>query len=237
MTGRPRKIDSNISENKEEIKVTNNQAKEKTQENVDIQKLIQDAIQKALSEQSKTYEEKIKTLENQIKIENENDIVLIPDNSKIEIRANISGKTILVENRGKVNVFLTLNGYKDIARISYEELCALMGKLYHLFKDGTIAITNILSDNRNVTLEKLIEDRNLTDTYFNKNKITPINIEDLFNDTKTSERDFENLVSNTPDLADTILEVAYVLYRKGLFKNNSKMNYLRQIFKKPNLFK
>ncbi len=238
------------SKKDKDVKEVNTENKLQSTSTIDIQKLIEESVSKALIEQSKKYQEEISILKKQfqeetktlINIETEikdddNEFVLIPDNTKIEIRTNLAGKTLLVENRGKTNVFIAMNGYGETARLSYDELCALMGKSNYTFKSGSVAITGIFSDNNKITLKKLIEDRNLVDTYLNKDKISPINVEDLFNDKKVSEREFEKLVNNTPDLADTILEVAYVLYRRGLFNNNSKMNYLRQIFKKPNLFK
>jgi hypothetical protein len=185
-------------------------------------------------------EKKNKELEKKLAVksnnDNNDDVLIIPDNARIEIKQNISGTLLLKENKGKINIYISLNKYGATARMSYEEINALYGTSPSLFTSGKVAITKIQCMDKRITLEEVIKDMLLEDIYLNKNKVSPLNIEDIFMD-KVSDRDFETLVSNSKEIIETIIDVANILYRIGKFNNNSKMNYLRQILARPNLFR
>ena len=69
---------------------------------------------------------------------------------------------------------------------------------------------------------------------FNK-KISPADIEYyLLEETDIAE--FTNKLHKSEDVLDTIINVSMVLYRKGQFNDNAKMNAIRQIAVKPKLF-
>jgi hypothetical protein len=204
---------------------------------VDINKLIQEALEKQKKELEKENSKKIKELEAQLAVKNtDNEILIVPNDAYIEIRQNIGGTLLLKENKGKIIVHIPLNKYRAVARISYEELNALYGAKPSLFTSGKAVITSVRCADKRITLQEVIKDLLLEDIYFNKDKVSPLNVEDIFTD-KVSDREFERLVSNSTEIIETILEIAYILYRKGAFNNNSKMNYLRQLLARPNLFK
>lgn len=157
----------------------------------------------------------------------------IPEHARVRLQTNVDGKFIINDTRGQ-SFFYELNGYGDSVTISFKELKNYYGKNYVLFTSGKLAITEVIVDTE-VELEDVIRDLNLTNIYYNEKKISPIDIEKLFSKEVTIE-EFENKVKNSNEVAETIVEVGYVLYRKGLFNDNSKMNFLRQQFRNPNLF-
>lgn len=164
-----------------------------------------------------------------------NKFKFIPDNTKVRIQSNIGGKFIFGEDRGKVRVFFQIDGFGESAVVSYEELRIFVSSKPTFVKKGHIAIVDVYSD-ADITLEDVINDLRLEKIYFSEDKINPILIESLFSE-ETSEKEFENKLNNSMDMAETVMEAGHVLYRRGLFNNNSKMNSIRQIFRKPNLFK
>jgi hypothetical protein len=103
-----------------------------------------------------------------------------------------------------------------------------------MFTTGSIAIVDVVSD-VDIEVEDVIQDLGLTKIYYNKDKVSPLEIEALFsNDTSIS--DFETKVKNSTEIYETIIEVAHVLYKRGAFTDNSKMNFLRQHFRNSVLF-
>jgi hypothetical protein len=102
-------------------------------------------------------------------------------------------------------------------------------------KKGQIAITDVYSD-EDIEIEDILKDLRLDNIYDCENKIDPRYLKDLLTD-KINEKDFMSLINNTPEMAETVVEIAYILYRKGLFNDNAKMNFLRQIYRNQNLFK
>jgi hypothetical protein len=214
---------NNTKENRE-TEQSNIKTPENNQSNIDIQEVIAKAVAEALEKQKKEFEFSAKKSRNKF----------VPDNARVRIETNIGGKFIISDTRGQ-NFFIELNGYKDGTTISFKDLKNFYGKSYKLFTSGKIVITDVVSD-VDIELEDVIKDLNLTKIYFDKNKISPIDIESIFYE-DVNLREFENKVTNSPEVAETILEVAYILYRRGTFNDNSKMNFLRQIFRNQNLFK
>ena len=245
MAGRPKKETTNLDEQQNKSAVVQ---ESKTSE-IDIDKLIKQVTQE-VSEKLKTeYEFKILELENKLnekpignsKIEsnikvNKNKFKFIPDNTKVRLKSNIGGLFTFNEDRGKVRSFFQIDNFGQGVTISFEELNLFISSKPSFIKKGMIAIVDAYSD-VDIEVEDIIKDLRLEDLYYNENRINPMRIEDLFDDNITSEKEFEIKLNNSMEMAETVMEAGYILYRRGLFTNNTKMNSIRQIFRNPNLFK
>lgn len=185
----------------------------------------------------KEYEDKIKDLEKSLKDKTmAKKYKYIPDHTKVRIESNVDGKFLFTEDRGKVRVFIQLDNFGDSAVVSYEELRTFYSSKPSFIRRGQIAITDVYSG-EDIELEDVLKDLRLEKIYSsNKNTIDPRYLKDLLTE-KVSEKEFQKLINNTPAMAETVVEVAYIHYRKGLFNDNAKMNFLRQIFRNQNLFK
>jgi len=228
-----------IKKNKTELKI-----KEKNNQDINVKDLIKQVTEQVTKEIEIKYETKIKKLEQSL-TNKENEIKniitakkkykFIPDYTKIRIQSNIDGKFLFTEDRGKVRVFIQLDNFEDSAVLSYEELRTFYSSKPNFIRKGQIAITAVYSD-EDIDIEDVLKDLRLEGIYMNNDKIDPRNIKDLLT-SKVNEKEFMNLINNTPEIAETVVEIAYILYRKGQFNDNVKMNFLRQIFKNQNLFK
>lgn len=217
-----KKNTENINKDTENNDTSIQNINEQTSTNID--ELIARAVAEALEKQKKDFESIGKKPRNKF----------VPENARVRIETNIGGKFIMSDNRGQ-NFFVELNGYKDSTTIIFKDLKNFHGRNYKLFTSGKVAITDVVSD-VDIELEDVIKDLNLTKIYFDNNRISPIDIETIFSD-NMGLAEFEKKVTNSPEIAETILEVAYILYRRGTFNDNAKMNFLRQIYRNPNLFK
>ena len=248
MAGRPRKVVTNPEESKE-IESNQTVTQETKTPEIDIDKLIKQITQEVSGKLKTEYEYKISNLEKKLsekivqesKVENKPKVNkpkfrFIPDNTKIRIQSNIGGLFIFSEDRGKVRVFFQIDNFGQSTIISYEELRIFLSSKPTFIRKGSIAIVDVYSD-ADIELEDVITDLRLDKIYYDENKISPMNIEDLFDDKLTSESEFEKKLNYSTDMAQTVLEASYILYRRGLFSNNTKMNSIRQIFRNPNLFK
>jgi len=235
--GRP----TSTGKNEEDKDIIVNQKQE-----IDIQALIKQVTEEVTKQVENKYENKInelkqsldnKTIElEQVTITNtKKKYKFIPDNTKVRIQSNVDGKFIFTEDRGKIRVFVQLDNFEDSAVISYEELRTMYSSKPSLIKKGQIAIIDVYSD-EDIEIEDILKDLRLDNIYDCKNKIDPRYIRDLLTD-KVNEKDFMSLINNTPEMAETVVEIAYILYRQGLFNDNAKMNFLRQIYRNQNLFK
>lgn len=213
-------------------------------QDIDIQLLIKQVTEQVTKDIESKYENKIKELEKSL--DNKNNEIkeitnskkkykFIPDHTKIRIQSNVDGKFLFTEDRGKIRVFIQLDNFEDSAVISYEELRTFYSSRPNFIRRGQIAITDVYSD-EDIDIEDILKDMRLENIYMNENKIDPRNIKDLLTDNIT-EKDFMSFINNTPEMAETVVEIAYILYRKGQFNDNAKMNFLRQIFRNQNLFK
>jgi len=228
-----------IKKNKTELKI-----KEKNNQDINVQDLIKQVTEQVTKEIEIKYETKIKKLEQSL-TNKENEIKniitakkkykFIPDYTKIRIQSNIDGKFLFTEDRGKVRVFIQLDNFEDSAVLSYEELRTFYSSKPNFIRKGQIAITAVYSD-EDIDIEDVLKDLRLEGIYMNNDKIDPRNIKDLLT-SKVNEKEFMNLINNTPEIAETVVEIAYIFYRKGQFNDNAKMNFLRQIFRNQNLFK
>jgi hypothetical protein len=253
----------NTTQNKSNSEKSVKEVVEKTV--VNQEDMIAKAIAKALELQAEKHNEELQTLKQEIaniKSENEEvisklvekqsndevinsadiavntitekpEFIFIPDETKIEIFTNISGITVLKETKGRCNVFLTLNGYKQSGRITFEELRAVFAKFRKMFESGEVAISRVYTQDKNIDLEAVIKDIGIEDLYLNNDIITPITIEQSL---KLQYEEFEKKFNKSKSLQTTICEVAVVLYKKGQFNDNQKMNLFRQYFRNPKLF-
>lgn len=238
MAGRPKK------ELEQEIK-TENKISE-----FDIKSLIQQVTEEVSLKLKSEYESKILDLENKLNEKTSNDIKeskiptdkpknkfkFIPDNTKVRLKSNIGGLFLFSEDRGKVRVFFQIDNFGQSATISFEELSIFISSKPSFINSGSIAIVDAYSD-VDIDVEDVIRDKRLEKLYFDETKINPMRIEDLFDDKITSEKEFEKKLNNSLEMSETVMEAGHILYKKGLFTNNTKMNAIRQIFRKPNLFK
>lgn len=216
---------------------------------IDIKNLIQQ-VTKEVSENLKVqYESKISELEKKLseketeisKVENNTKVnktkyKFIPDSTKVRLKSNIGGLFTFSEDRGKVRVFFQIDNFGQSATVSFEELGIFISSKPTFINKGMIAIVDAYSD-VDIDVEDIIRDKRLEKLYFDENKINPMEIEALFDDSITSEKEFEKKLNNSLEMAETVMEAGHILYRRGLFTNNNKMNIIRQIFRKPNLFK
>lgn len=218
----------------------------------DLKSLIEQVTQEVSTKIKAEYESKISDLENKLiekstEFSKENSTVettakpkskfkFIPDNTKVRLKSNIGGLFLFSEDRGKVRVFFQIDNFGQSATISFEELSIFISSKPSFINNGSIAIVDAYSD-VDITVEDVIIDKRLEKLYFDESKINPMCIEDLFDDKITSENEFEKKLNNSLEMAETVMEAGHILYRKGLFTNNTKMNHIRQIFRKPNLFK
>jgi hypothetical protein len=235
--GRP----ASTGKNEEDKDIIVNQNQE-----IDIQALIKQVTEEVTKQIEDKYENKINELKQSLDnktIELEQATItntkkkykFIPDNTKVRIQSNVDGKFLFTEDRGKIRVFVQLDNFEDSAVISYEELRTMYSSKPSFIKKGQIAITDVYSD-EDIEIEDILKDLRLDNIYDCKNKIDPRYIRDLLTD-KVNEKDFMSLINNTPEMAETVVEIAYILYRQGLFNDNAKMNFLRQIYRNQNLFK
>lgn len=171
-------------------------------------------------------------VENKVK----NKYKFIPDNTKVRIKSNIGGLFTFSEDRGKIRVFFQIDGYGQSVIINYDELRIFYSSKPSFINKGNIAIVDVYSDN-DITLDDLVVDLKLDKLYNDKSKVSPIEIEDLFNDKITSDEEFERKINKSLHLQETITETAYVLYKQGLFNNFTKMSVMKQVYSKPNLFR
>lgn len=239
MAGRPKKEITNIEN--EEIK------KEIKTPEIDIKILIQQITQEVSEKLKSEYESKISDLEKKINdkqesiVESDTKVIkskykFIPDNTKVRLKSNIGGLFTFNEDRGKIRVFFQIDNFGQSATISFEELSIFISSAPTFINNGSVAIVDAYSDS-DITVEDVIIDKRLEKLYFDENKINPMCVEDLFDDSITSEKEFEKKLNNTLEMAETVMEAGHILYKRGLFTNNTKMNTIRQIFRKPNLFK
>ncbi len=214
-----------------------------TNQEVDIKALIKQVTEEVTKQVEDKYEKKIEELkksldEKTVEIQQstlKKNYKFIPDNTKVRIQSNIDGIFHFTEDRGKIRVFIQLDNFEDSAVISYEELRTFYSSKPNFIRKGQIAITDVYSDG-DIEIEDILKDLRVDNIYGCENKIDPRYLADLLTN-KVNNNEFMSLINNTSEMAETVLEVEYILYRKGLFNDNAKMNFLRQIFRNQNLFK
>jgi hypothetical protein len=214
---------------------------------LDIQELIKQAVSSAVAQTQSEYENKIKELENQLTKPESEDISTdkkrtrkykyIPADCRVVIKSNISGLFTYHEDRGKNRLFIEIGDYGQTFELTYEEFSTFYTSQPQYFKRGQIAIIDVIADeNADITVEDIIENKQLQSIYFDENLINPMELEEIFTDVMTPDK-FEKLLKNSLHMAEPVLEVGCAMYKRGLFNSNAKMNVMKQVFKRPNLFK
>ena len=228
------KVDKVASE-ATDIKVENN-----VDNSVDIQKMIQDAVQQALSSVTAVHEEEkkkllqeVEELKSSVKEEptkkKSRQFSSVPADTIIEIRNNIGGKFIIEENKGRVPVFRTLDGYGETTELTYEELRSYWGNNHKFFDTGVLSIVAVHS--MEVTFDDVIHSLRLGNIY---NEEMPLDdIESIFN---KEYDDFVRILNKYDKIAYAILNVAMNMYKESRFSDISKINYMKQKFEMPQLF-
>jgi hypothetical protein len=191
---------------------------------------IQDIIAKAVAEALEKQAKEIAQTQTTTKPKKNK---YVPENARIRLESNDNGKIIISDQRGQ-NFFLELNGYKDNVTMSFKDLKNFHGKHYTMFNSGILTIVDIATD-ADIEVEDVIKDLGLTKIYYDPKKINPNEIEEVFT-SDCSITDFENKVRNSVEIAESIIAVAHILYKRGIFTDNSKMNFLRQHFRNSVLF-
>ena len=203
MAGRPKKETANLDEQQDKSAVVQ---ESKTSE-IDIDKLIKQITQEVTGQLKAEYESKITVLE--MKLGEQSKVIadpkvkinkpkfkFIPDETKIRIQSNIGGLFTFSEDRGKVRVFFQIDNFGQSTIISYEELRIFVSSKPSFIRKGSVAIVDVYS-NSGIELEDVITDLRLDNVYFDDNKISPINIESLFDDKLTTENEFEKKLTNS----------------------------------------
>lgn len=232
MAGRPKKN----NEVKKEVKT-----KKVKKNELSTEELIAQAVQEALRKQelefnkklNETLNEKPKTQKKIKPSQKKISRKFVPDNTKVMIQQNIGGKFIISERKGS-NFYIELNGYGDATPIAFKDLKNYHGRHNSFLRTGALIIVDVISEDESITIEDVVQDLNLQKIYDDDSRINPIDIEYYLIDEDLEE--FKTKIRNSLDLRDTILEVAYVLFRQGRFTNNEKMNVIREVFAKPQLF-
>ena len=237
MAGRPRKKDDTTSTKKKEVK--------KQETNVDIDKLVAEKVAEQMAkflanQQIENMKEKTevkeethrKTKPSLLKSKRRK---FVPDNTLVRVEQSIDGKFIIADNRGS-NYFIELNGYGDNTTMSFKDLKNYHGKHHSFLNKGKLKIIDVISESGEIEFEDVIQDLNLQRIYESENRISPLDIEYYLLD-EESLSEFTEKVRNSTEILETLIEVSNILYNRGEFNDNSKMDVLRQVSKNYDLFK
>ena len=195
---------------------------------LNVEELIAKAVAEALEKQKQELE-KEKPVEKTVVTKSKYKI--IPDSTKVRIKSNISGMFNWFEDRGKVRVYVQLFDAEQEQVLDYDEFRILSSKDF--LRKATLAIVDVYS-NDDITIEDVSRDVNVSNLY--EGEFVANDIEKLFDDSVSVEK-FSNYINSNKDVAETVLDVAYRLYRQGKFNDHAKMAFLRTGFNNPNLFK
>jgi len=234
----PKKTNTDLKDVEKDINKEVNVDIENTVKNIDA--ILEEKLSLALKGYEKKVEEKDKVileLQNKLleieKNDSEEEFVEIPDNTRIKIKSNTKGKLVFREDRGKIRVFVKFDKYGAPQNITYEELEILNSSSNHL-ENGRISIVKVMSNK--ISQKDVIESLGLEDIYYNDKCISPNEIEYLFSE-DVSVTEFRNYYNNSPELKRIIVEVAGILYKSNKFRDNNKMNVLREVLRKADLFR
>ena len=235
---------NNKADVKEEIKKENKEVEvniEKKEINIDelvALKVAEILAQKELENKKNNIpeiEEKITPVKKSIKpSERIRKRIFVPDNTLVRLEQNIDGKFIIKDDRGS-NYFVELTGYGDTTTMSFKDLKNFHGRNHTFLNKGKLKILDVVSENGEVDFEDVIEDLNLQKIYSDDKKINPIDIEYYLLE-EESLNEFSSKIRSSKEILEVIIEIANILYTKGEFNNNSKMDVLRQVSGNYDLF-
>ncbi len=172
----------------------------------------------------------------QVETQVEEDMVIIPENAKIEVSSNIVGTFILKDNIEHPTVNITFGKYGDKIRMTMAEAMAVARQKEKIFGFGMLAIKRVICDDKRVKLEHVYDELKVSDLYDGQDMLTPNNIDSLFKSEVTLE-EFTRKINARPQMYEIVLEIAYEKYRKGQFNDNAKMSFFRQKSNNDNLFR
>lgn len=159
----------------------------------------------------------------------------VPDSTLVRLEQSVDGKFIISDSRGS-NYFIELNGYGDSTTMRFKDLKNYHGKHHSFLNKGKLKIIDVVSESGEIEFGDVIQDLNLQRLYENESKISPLDIEYYILD-EESLTEFSDKLRNSTEILETIVEVANILYERGEFNNNSKMDVIRQVSGNYDLFK
>jgi len=183
----------------------------------------------------KELEKQLKGFQDKAKKQKKNGYINVPNDTLVILKSNVEGVFIINEQKGANPLFAKLPEYSYTINMTYKEVSMLVSSRNKFFTKGRIAVVEIISPDDDVSYEDVIKALRLDAIYLDENKVNPAKIEDIF-DKKCSTDKFRKLVENTPEMHDTVLEVAGKLFKDGKFNDNEKMNVIRQIYRNIHLF-
>jgi hypothetical protein len=215
--GRPKKIE-NIEKGLENLDPN---LKELVQQLLDVKTKDLKAENSALKKELETPKKK-------------SEYKFVPANTKIKVRSNIDGMFLFSHNKGKVNVYLTIPNYNDIADLDYDEVKVVNSAKSDIFRSGMISIEDVISESDDITLNDVYYDLRLAKLY--KNKYNPRNFEELFSD-DVPYQVFERYLLDNKEIIETVMIIGGILYRQGKLNDNSKIEFFRRYFNNRNLYR
>ena len=229
---------------KNEIITKEKNVKVSKEADINMEELIYKKIQDALAQQEEKLKKEFEVKLNETKKENiietktsslqiDDNIKFIPDQTMIRIKNNVAGKFIIKDNRGN-GFFHELNGYGDVTTVPYKDLKIFNNQNRTFLKNGDIIITDVISDG-DINIDNVLYDFNLYEIYYNENIIRPYEIEKYLSD-KISIEEFSKKIEKSLSWLNTILKVSVILFKKGKFSDNNKMNKIRELTGKQKLF-
>jgi hypothetical protein len=205
-------------------KGSTNKSKDESKD-IDIEKLVSDAIDKALKDKEKEHDKEIKKLKEQIKNSNSN-----LDDIRVEVMNNTFSIFIMSGRKGKsANIFYKLESHGDTAILDYEEFRNYYAQNSKHFKSGELLITDVIGG---AEVKDVLEKVKLD--YLYEGKLSLEKYDEILN---ADYKDFEDFIKEYPQTFDNLLEHAVQLHKKAKFNYGDKQNYFRQAIKNPELFK
>jgi hypothetical protein len=225
-----------------------NKTETKQENTIDFEKILADALAKQEEKLRLEFESKLMGKKEEAKNEvvkekkgflNRNkrlgsrDRKFVPDDARVRVELNIGGKFIIADTRGNA-YFIELNGYKDSTTIAYRDLKNFHGTNHSFLNSGKIIITDVITES-DIDVYDVIEDLNLSRLYNNEDIIRPFEIEEYLSE-DIDIKEFSEKIEKSNDYLEVIIEVSVLLFKKGEFSDNSKMNKIREVARMPELF-
>lgn len=144
-------------------------------------------------------------------------------NVLIKIKSNVDGQLIWSSTKTSTRINLLLKGSGDEDWITVAEAKDI-ARWSQLFKNGLVSICEVDSDD--YTLEDIIQFLGLNRIY-DSNVIAPSRIESILTKEDIGFEKFNELLTNSEEIGETILEMAYKLKQQGKIKETYKLDALR----------
>ena len=148
---------------------------------------------------------------------------IIDMNMLVKIKSNIDGKLIWSNSKTSTGVNILLNDFGSEDWITLAEAKDI-DRWSTLFRHAKIYITEINSDD--FELEDVVRFLGLSRLY-GEDVISPENIEQVLSKEDMGAEKFNQLLENSKEIGETILEVAHLLKKKGKIKETYKIDGLK----------